>query len=209
MTDQRSPLDAALDLMLFAPVGLALTIGEELPKLAAKGRSTVTARVTTARIVGQFAVTQGRRELERRMRPPTPPTPAAAPRPASDAGSAASESHRATTQAPAAASGQTSPTTATGGGTETALAEPATHAPHSTNGNGNGNGSAPAKAPAAAAPPVRADDLAIPSYDALSASQVVARLAGLSHDELDAVKRYEAATRGRRTILARISQLQG
>ena len=49
--------------------------------------------------------------------------------------------------------------------------------------------------------------LAIPSYDSLSASQVVQRLAGLSRDEVEAVRAYEAATRGRRTILARAEQL--
>jgi hypothetical protein len=50
--------------------------------------------------------------------------------------------------------------------------------------------------------------LAIPGYDALSASQVVQRLAGLADDELEAVRTYEAATRGRRTVLNRIAQLQ-
>ena len=50
--------------------------------------------------------------------------------------------------------------------------------------------------------------LAIPGYDTLSASQVVQRLAGLSATELEAVRAYEAETRGRRTILTRVSQLQ-
>jgi hypothetical protein len=54
-----------------------------------------------------------------------------------------------------------------------------------------------------------ADHLAIPGYDSLSASQVVPRLAGLDPDELEAVREYEAATRGRRTILSRIAALQG
>jgi hypothetical protein len=49
---------------------------------------------------------------------------------------------------------------------------------------------------------------AIADYDALSASQVVPRLHGLDRDELDAIARYEAATRGRRTILNRVAQLQ-
>ncbi len=60
-------------------------------------------------------------------------------------------------------------------------------------------------APAPAAPP--AGTLAIPDYDALSASQVVHRLEGLSNGELEAVRTYEGATRGRRTILGRIEQL--
>ena len=67
-----------------------------------------------------------------------------------------------------------------------------------------------------AAPPVRraarsgpgADTLAIPGYDSLSASQVLPRLAGLEPAELEAVRAYEEAHRGRRTILGRISQLQ-
>jgi hypothetical protein len=50
--------------------------------------------------------------------------------------------------------------------------------------------------------------LAIPGYASLSASQVVQRLAGLSDEELEAVGAYEASNRGRRTILARVTQLQ-
>ena len=49
--------------------------------------------------------------------------------------------------------------------------------------------------------------LAIPGYDALSASQVVERLAGLSGDELAAVREYETGHRRRRTILGKIEQL--
>jgi hypothetical protein len=51
-------------------------------------------------------------------------------------------------------------------------------------------------------------ELAIPGYDSLSASQVVQRLAGLAPPELEAVRTYEAAGRGRRTILTKIAQLQ-
>ena len=53
----------------------------------------------------------------------------------------------------------------------------------------------------------RTAELPIPGYDALSASQVVERLAGLADDELDAVRAYEAAHRNRRTILGKIEQL--
>jgi hypothetical protein len=51
--------------------------------------------------------------------------------------------------------------------------------------------------------------LAIPGYDSLAASQVVRRLDGLTGAELASVRAYEEATRGRRTILGRIAQLQG
>jgi hypothetical protein len=53
-----------------------------------------------------------------------------------------------------------------------------------------------------------AESLAIPGYDSLSAPHVVQRLDGLSGDELEAVRAYEAATRGRKTILSRIAQIQ-
>jgi hypothetical protein len=49
--------------------------------------------------------------------------------------------------------------------------------------------------------------LAIPDYDELSASQVVERLEGLDDESLDAIRRYEAAHRGRNTILGKIAQL--
>lgn len=58
-------------------------------------------------------------------------------------------------------------------------------------------------------PPVPTiDELAIPSYDELAASQVVKRLPGLDAAELAAIGTYERAHRGRRTILTRIRQLQ-
>jgi hypothetical protein len=67
----------------------------------------------------------------------------------------------------------------------------------------------PPAAPVAGRPrEVEADALAIPGYDSLSASQVVPRLAGLAPEELELVRKYELAGRGRRTILSRIVQLQ-
>jgi hypothetical protein len=55
---------------------------------------------------------------------------------------------------------------------------------------------------------VGADELAIPGYDSLAASQVVTRLDGLTADELEAVRRYELAHRGRQTVLGKVAQLQ-
>jgi hypothetical protein len=66
-----------------------------------------------------------------------------------------------------------------------------------------------AKVTQAATSDVSAASLAIPDYDGLSASQVVNRLAGLSPAELESVKSYEVAHRGRKTILSKVAQLQG
>jgi hypothetical protein len=52
------------------------------------------------------------------------------------------------------------------------------------------------------------DDLPIPGYDSLSASQVVQRLPGLSPEELEAVRTYEEAGRARKTVLLRVAQLR-
>lgn len=63
--------------------------------------------------------------------------------------------------------------------------------------------------PASTDPVPDPGSLGITDYDALSASQVVPRLAGLLPTELDAVRLYELANRGRKTILSKIAQLQG
>jgi hypothetical protein len=51
------------------------------------------------------------------------------------------------------------------------------------------------------------ESLPIPDYDELSASQVVERLEGLDRESLDAIRRYETEHRGRNTILGKIAQL--
>ena len=66
---------------------------------------------------------------------------------------------------------------------------------------------APATAPASSADVPSADALPIPDYDELSASQVVERLEGLDRESLDAIRRYESEHRGRNTILGKIAQL--
>jgi hypothetical protein len=50
--------------------------------------------------------------------------------------------------------------------------------------------------------------LPIPGYDQLAASQVIARLPGLSPTELARIEDHETAHRHRRTVLAKIAQLR-
>jgi hypothetical protein len=52
-----------------------------------------------------------------------------------------------------------------------------------------------------------AETLPIPDYDELSASQVVERLEGLDRESLESIRRYESEHRGRNTILGKIAQL--
>lgn len=176
MTEQqRSPIDAALDLLFYAPVGLALTAREELPRLIEKGRQRVTGQVTMAKMIGQFAVNQGGQEAEKFVKQATDALSALGILP----GGQGHEAEHLPAPAPARSHQPAPP----------------------TNGNRGGTPAAPART-------ANPDELGIEGYDSLSASQVVQRLAGLSETELSAVQSYEASTRGRRTILTRITQLQ-
>ena len=91
---EPSPVRRALDILVFAPVGVALTVAEDLPALIVKGRQRFESDVRNARIVGQFVVTHGQRDVVGRVTkllhgepPVTTAEPSAAPvaEPASEA----------------------------------------------------------------------------------------------------------------------------
>jgi hypothetical protein len=168
VSEHKTPIDQALDLFVYAPVGLALSARDLLPKLVERGRKQVSAQATMARMIGEFAFKQGQHEAGKALGqartqaegvlaglrpPPRPARPTARPAP------------------PASVSAPAAPT-----------------------GNGQRR--------------TEAAGLAIPGYDSLSASQVVQRLAGLTRDELEAVRSYEEGGRRRKTILTRVAQLQ-
>jgi hypothetical protein len=62
-----SPVRRALDLFVFAPVGVALTVAEDLPALIVKGRQRFETDVRNARLVGKFVVTHGQRDVVGRV----------------------------------------------------------------------------------------------------------------------------------------------
>lgn len=168
---EKRPIDLALDLLVYAPVGLALSAQEVLPRLAERGRERVSGQIASARVVGQFAVQHGQARLEQVLS-------------RSRTGSTGSADR----WAPSPLAGPSA-----------APAEPMRPAPRR-------------RPPVTEAAPSResldGDDLAIPGYDSLSASQVLPRLEGLAAGELEAVRTYEVAHRGRKTILGRVAQLQ-
>jgi hypothetical protein len=214
MTERKSLIEQALDVCLYAPVGLAIAVTEELPELIDKGRARVNSQLTMAKMVGSFAVAQGQREAERVVRQATGRVSAGAPgvSPSARGPGGVEEAPWATPDAePGGANGDGATTISSpdGAGTTSTTDEgtEAAGAVGSPVPSGPGSGE-DTSAPPTAMPAGGASALAIPGYDALSASQVVQRLAGLAPDELEAVRTYEAATRGRRTILNRIAQLQ-
>ena len=64
---ESGPLGRALDLLVFAPVGVALTVAEDLPTLIDKGRQRFETDIRNARVIGEFLVTQGQRQLIERI----------------------------------------------------------------------------------------------------------------------------------------------
>lgn len=191
-------VEQALDAFLYAPIGLFFDGPARFPKLVRNGRT----QVSNARVMGQFAVQMGRTEVEKRAQEldgplgevlrsfglvPQPPGPAPTP----------TEGNVETAQT----------TTAPASGTKKSRAKKRSAPPRKAAARKAGATSkAKRAAKAVAAPSV--DSLPIPEYDSLSASQVVSRLRGLDADALESVRRYEAATRGRKTVLSRIQQIQ-
>lgn len=199
MSERPGLLDTLVELAVYAPVGLAVTAAEELPELIAKGRSRIEPQLGTAQLLGRLVVAEGRRRACNlggfgASPEPAPPTPDDAPPDESEPPPSAATRSDESGGAGAAGGAAESAGPATG---RAAAKKAAPRPPKRT---------APSTRASARVP--RVESLAIPGYDALSASQVVARLAGLSQAELSAVGRYEAATRGRRTILSRVSQLE-
>jgi hypothetical protein len=156
---EKSPVRRLLDACIFAPVGVVMSIKEDLPGLIDKGRDRIEQEISNARVAGEYVVGRFQRRLAARL------------------DSLLHSGDDATPETPA---------------------EPSP--------------AAPVPPPVFVRPAPTAADAAtlgaaLADYDTLSASQVVRRLEGLGPEELRAVQRYESATRHRRTILNRASQL--
>jgi len=215
VSDEKAPVEKAVELFVYAPVGMALYVRDMLPSM-----------------VGIF-VARGKREVQSHRTPPPPPAPPVPPEvkrridesvgmakvvaeggfgmardvAGSGLGVARDVAGSALAQFLAMRANGTEPAPPPPPPPRDAAPEPAASA------------TAPAVTPepptASAGPPdaawrtevPAADALPIPDYDELSASQVVERLDGLDHDSLEAIRRYETDHRGRNTILGKIAQL--
>ena len=172
-------LERALDLLVFAPVGLLLAARDLTPELARRGRQQLGSRLALAKVVGQFSVDRAQKEATRLV-----------------------ERARAETGRVLVEMGLS------GRPDATAEAETGVTAPVAAD-DGFPTGADAIRGDGAAVPSAPGStQLAIPGYDSLSASQVIERLSGLSPAELDEIRAYELGGRGRRTILNRIDQLQ-
>ncbi len=195
MTDQRNPVDLAVDLLVYAPIGLALQVKDSWPELVSSGRARFETPLAAAKVIGKLAVDQGRRDFEQRLSKLIDPKPSPDPR---SAGTSTGTSASGPTQSakPSDASATSSPTASS----PSASAAAAAASP--------GVASAPAAAKGRGSSQATADDLAIPGYAHLSASQIIAHLDGLTDADLARIEAHELATRKRKTVLARIEQLR-
>jgi hypothetical protein len=196
--DGHKAAERAVDLLVYAPVGVALYLRDTVPTFVnlfvSRGRAELGQRrrqakgqVSQAKSLGEFAVGVGgpkvREQVEKGI----------------------AMARKGAEAVIAGVAGEEAPETPVGVAPvpdeEPPPRPPRTDAP------------APAAPPgetatATAAPTgPTAATLGIPDYDELSASQVVERLDGLQPGELDAVRAYEEAHRARRTILYKIEQL--
>ena len=237
-TDHESAGQRVFNLFVVQPAGWLATAIEDLPGLVTKGRDCVSPHLRTAHAVGQLTVAFGAKEMGRKANqflhrseePRIPPTGTGSPTPPThgEVGLRAEDARVvpiAPTTAPEASSRGVEPPTSKAASSKAASSKAVTTTPAASKpaaskaatskaAASRGETSKPAKSsgsrpPHAAAGKRATVDLAIPGYDTLSASQVVRRLDGLGEAELEAVRRYESGSRGRRTILNRIAQIRG
>ena len=180
--DAKTPIDQAIDVFVYLPVGLVLDFPRSVPRYIEQGRRHVdrVLRLSHEILPGglgdpvkQFEHLQAQTRSTLRALGVAAPTSARAAAPAAPAGS-----NGRSAPAPAAVTALRGPV-----GTVASAERPAD-------------------------PGIDPESLAIPDYDSLSASQVVPRLDGLDADELEAVRLYESGNRGRKTILSKVAQLQ-
>jgi hypothetical protein len=202
VSDEKQPVEKAVELFVYAPVGMALYVRDMLPSM-----------------MGIF-VARGKREVSQHRTPPTPPM--APPPIPPDVKRRIDESVGLARIMAASGLGVAREVAGSGLGVARDVAGGAV----TQLGALRGNGSRTTEPAAATAPPTTVtpdptpppreaenadvpatDELPIPDYDELSASQVVERLDGLDRESLDAVRRYETEHRGRNTILGKIAQL--
>jgi hypothetical protein len=183
MSEPKDKIEQTLEVLLYAPIGVGLYIKEMGPTFIARGRAEVDRRHSQVQQRTTTARSIGQVAVGFGV-------PMVRERVGREVDSARQRAQSFLGVIGSVSLGDPAPVVRSVPTPVVNEAAPAPTAPPET------NGSAPA-----------GDSLPIPGYDALSASQVVERLTGLSPDELESVRAYESAHRNRRTILGKIDQI--
>ena len=64
---QRNPIDLALDVFVFAPIGATIEFWERMPEHAKLGRERLGKQAPAAKMIGEMAVATGRKKVEERL----------------------------------------------------------------------------------------------------------------------------------------------
>jgi hypothetical protein len=191
VSDNETPIEKAVELLVYAPIGLAMFAKDTVPTFmkmfVARGQTEVSQRRKTAgtqagnyKTIGQMAVKYGGPEVKRQ------------------AEAAAEIVRRRAEETLATLAAATTPPAPPAAPARPASVSAPPPTPASATSATNG---------AAASTAGASGELPIPGYDLLSATQVIERLDGLAPSELLAVKTYELSHRARTTILGKIAQL--
>lgn len=175
--------ERVVEALLFTPFEIAGSLAAQPIKQWNSASKQVRQEISNARVIGKLALTFGakrlRSDIEQRLGGSADSTTTARP---------ATTSSRRAQDAPTASTGVAGESTP-----GAAAAAPAATVDDDA---------------AVTSAMVDADDLALPDYDSLAASNIVQMLGGLTSDELDAVEIYERAHRARRTVLGKVMQLR-
>jgi len=194
--DPKTPIDQALDVFVFLPLGFVLEFPRSIPRYIERGRQ----QLDAVKRIGRETMPAGSSPADQfdRLQAQTRNTLRALGVVSSNGAASRTTGFAPTSRA---GSPNAAPASSASAGhaedaatdTDTDTDRPAASVTHIVRTD---------------EPSIDADTLAIPDYDSLSASQVVPRLDSLSLDELELVRQYENAKRGRKTILSKIAQLQ-
>lgn len=202
--DSKNPMDQLVELLLYAPVGLAYEYEDVLPKLIKRGKS----QVQLAKVLSQMAAQQGQTKAKQ----------------------AASEGSDGVEDALAEVLGQAASVLAKGitdfgqrvGLAPVAPSDPqATDSAQASTGESSTGESSDSDASSDAAtgeePSVGlysgavaspAGSMPMAGYNELKAREIVPMLGDLTADQRRRVRAYEEATRGRKTILGKLDKLE-
>jgi hypothetical protein len=211
VSENDTPIERAVELLVYAPIGLAMFAKDTMPTFlkmfvsrgqteVSKHRKTAEQQASQYRTVGHFAVKYGGPEVQRRAGGAVETVRRVAEDTLGTIAATASSAMPASPSPARPAPRPQTPTTASGapawGGTTPPSSEPAGTEP-------------PRPSAAGTSDAPGAGELPIPGYDLLSATQVIERLEGLAPADLLAIRAYEITHRARTTILGKISQLAG
>jgi len=217
----KEPIERAIGLFVHTPIGLAVMAWKRVPEFVgampdivgqalskgcaqfAGAEARLSEEVRKARMIGQVAVTFGGRQVRREVDARLADVRRTAEGVATFLSGAAPEGRS------NGASGGARPSPPSGPPITGTVTEPEPAAPAPPAATTTAPRATRARKATKATPAASAAHLPIREFDGLSASQVVSRLTGLTPEELRAVRAYEEASRGRRTILLAIDRLLG